>query len=227
MASHASMARHARYPPYTCCVTAQRTLADRRRDATALEIAVAAAALFAEKGVADTTAEAIAERSGVALRTFYRYAGTKVEAVAPLFAVGAAQWQSALADAATDATWAQAVESAIGRVLTIAEPGDAAKAEWTRYLVRAAENDPELAAIWHRVNAESERRVLAVLATNMPDGTDDLLLRLIAAAATAAIRVGVESWAHTDDDFAGPTGPSARARRAFRLLAPRGGDDST
>lgn len=67
---------------------ARPSLTDRRRAETQLEIAITAAALFAERGVEGTGAEEIARASGVALRTFYRYFRTKEEAVAPLLAAG-------------------------------------------------------------------------------------------------------------------------------------------
>ncbi|MEV7631846.1 TetR/AcrR family transcriptional regulator [Microbacterium sp. NPDC089318] len=52
-------------------------LAARRRFATQVEIALAAADLFDRDGYESTTAEAIANRAGVALRTFYRHCSGK------------------------------------------------------------------------------------------------------------------------------------------------------
>lgn len=59
------------------------SLNERRKAATQLDIARAACELFAEHGPDGTTAEDIAHRAGVALRTFYRYFRNKQEAVAP------------------------------------------------------------------------------------------------------------------------------------------------
>ena len=53
------------------------TLTERRKAATQLDIARAAARLFTEHGAQGTTAEAIAAAAGVAPRTFYRYFRTK------------------------------------------------------------------------------------------------------------------------------------------------------
>src|SRR5689334_11486652 len=55
-------------------------LTERRKAATQLDIARAACALFAEHGPDGTTAEDIARRAGVALRTFYRYFRSKQDA---------------------------------------------------------------------------------------------------------------------------------------------------
>ncbi|MYR64299.1 TetR family transcriptional regulator, partial [Streptomyces sp. SID625] len=68
------------------------TLTERRKAATQLDIAHAAAELFATRGPDGTTAEEIARRAGVALRTFYRYFRSKQDAVSPLLADGADRW---------------------------------------------------------------------------------------------------------------------------------------
>lgn len=74
-----------------------RTLTERRKAATQLDIARAAAELFTERGPDGTTAEDIALRAGVALRTFYRYFRSKQDAVAPLLAGGGDRWRELLA----------------------------------------------------------------------------------------------------------------------------------
>ncbi|MCZ4634121.1 TetR family transcriptional regulator, partial [Streptomyces rubrogriseus] len=75
------------------------TLTERRKAATQLDIAHAAAELFATRGPEATTAEEIARRAGVALRTFYRYFRSKQDAVGPLLTDGADRWRALLAEA--------------------------------------------------------------------------------------------------------------------------------
>lgn len=75
-----------------------QSLTERRKAATQLDIARAACELFAEHGPDGTTAEDIAHRAGVALRTFYRYFRNKQEAVAPLLAGGGDAWRALLAE---------------------------------------------------------------------------------------------------------------------------------
>ncbi|WP_262401443.1 TetR/AcrR family transcriptional regulator, partial [Actinomadura sp. CNU-125] len=84
-------------------------LTERRKAATELEIARAAASLFAERGSGGTTVEAIADRAGLSLRTFYRYFPTKQDAVAPLLSTGAQRWLDLLAAAPRDAPAARAL----------------------------------------------------------------------------------------------------------------------
>lgn len=59
------------------------SLTERRKAATRMEIARAAAGLFVKRGLKATRAEDIAQAAGIAPRTFYRYFATKEEAVAP------------------------------------------------------------------------------------------------------------------------------------------------
>ncbi|MGW2561888.1 TetR family transcriptional regulator [Streptomyces sp. NPDC001514] len=209
------------------------SLTERRKAATQLDIARAAAELFAERGPDGTTAEEIAERAGVALRTFYRYFRSKQDAVAPLLAGGAERWRALLAAAGPDTTVPEALERSIAEALS----GQGEEAEeglrWTRGLLRAAAADPALRAVWYRVNQESEERLLPVLAALAGPGADPLGLRLAAAAATDAIRVALETWAETDAPTAGTAdAPAALAVRCLRELmggmrplttGPRGG----
>nr|WP_246319297.1 TetR family transcriptional regulator [Nocardioides kongjuensis] len=187
-------------------------MTERRRAATQLEIARVAARLFTEHGAAGTTAEAIAAAAGIGLRTFYRYSRTKEDAVAPLLTVGGDAWRARLAATEPGVPLIPAVEAAIRDSLGA---GDASSADlpWVRGLLRAAEEDPDLAAVWYRVNRDSEARLAPVLETIAP-ATDPLELRLVAAAATDAIRVSLEDWAQGES----PAAPVELAVRCLRAL---------
>jgi AcrR family transcriptional regulator len=199
----------------------QPSLTERRKAATQLDIARAAAELFAERGPDGTTAEEIAGRAGVALRTFYRYFRNKQDAVAPLLAGGAAEWRAHLADLDPAAGVPTALEQSIADALTATDDRAAESLEWTRGLLRAAQHDPALRAVWYRVNQESEEQLVPVLARLAGDdtGADALDVRLAAAAATDAIRLALEIWAATDAPTEGPGSPAALAVRCLRELA--------
>ncbi|WP_435880371.1 TetR/AcrR family transcriptional regulator [Streptomyces zaomyceticus] len=195
-----------------------RTLTERRKAATQLDIARAAAELFTEQGPDGTTAEDIALRAGVALRTFYRYFRSKQDAVAPLLAGGGDRWREQLAATEPGAALPEALERSIAASLT---PGDAAAEEglrWTRGLLRAAVEDPALRAVWYRVNQESEERLREVVAGLAGPAADPLEVRLAAAAATDAIRIALESWAETDAPVRGDGAPAELAVRCLREL---------
>ncbi|MCX5225775.1 TetR/AcrR family transcriptional regulator [Streptomyces sp. NBC_00233] len=217
------------------------TLTERRKAATQLDIARAAAELFTEHGPDGTTAEDIALRAGVALRTFYRYFRSKQDAVAPLLAGGGDRWRELLAATATtagthaDATAAGgagragaasgpgaglpgALERSIAASLTPADPAAEEGLRWTRGLLRAAAEDPALRAVWYRVNQESEERLREVVAGLAGTGADPLEVRLAAAAATDAIRIALESWAESDAPVRGEGAPAELAVRCLREL---------
>ncbi|WP_408899398.1 TetR/AcrR family transcriptional regulator [Nocardioides sp. R1-1] len=193
------------------------SLTERRRAATRLEIARTAARLFTEHGASGTTAEAIAAAAGIGLRTFYRYSRTKEDAVAPLLTVGGDAWRARLAATEPGAPLLPAVERAIRASLGAGdEDGDLAS---VRGLLRAAGEDPDLAAVWYRVNRDSEAGLLPILARIAP-GADPLELRLVAAAATDAIRVALESWAE-GEEHAAPVELAVRCLRALTAGLPR------
>ncbi|MFE5948373.1 TetR/AcrR family transcriptional regulator [Streptomyces sp. NPDC056480] len=206
------------------------TLTERRKAATQLDIARAAAELFTERGPDGTTAEDIALRAGVALRTFYRYFRSKQDAVAPLLAGGGDRWRELLAATATDgpggagaapgpgAGLPEALERSIAASLTPADPAAEEGLRWTRGMLRAAAEDPALRAVWYRVNQESEERLREVVAGLAGPGADPLEVRLAAAAATDAIRIALESWAETDAPVRGEGAPAELAVRCLREL---------
>lgn len=205
-------------PTYPLGVSNQPTLTERRRTATQLDIARAAAALFAEAGPDGTTAEAIAHRSGVALRTFYRYFRNKQDAVGPLLSGGADRWRALLAEAEPGTGLPTALERAAAEALTARGAEAAEQLNWTRGLLRAAQDDPALRAVWYRINQESEERLLPVLTRLAGEDADPLEVRLAAAAATDAIRVALEAWAETDAPLTGAGSPAELAVRCLREL---------
>ncbi|MFF9397608.1 MULTISPECIES: TetR/AcrR family transcriptional regulator [unclassified Streptomyces] len=209
----------------------QPSLTERRKAATQLDIARAAAALFAERGPDGTTAEDIALRAGVALRTFYRYFRSKQDAVGPLLCGGAERWRALLEAADPGDGFARALEKAVAEALRMPDAQAVEELERTRGLLRAAADDPALRAVWYRVNQESEERLLPVLTRLAGEGADPLEVRLAAAAATDAVRVALESWALTDAPTSGPGSPADLAVRCLheliggmRLFDDRAGD---
>lgn len=199
--------------PYSAGVSSSTSLTRRRWEATRLDIARTAARLFAEQGTGAVTAERIAGEAGVSLRTFYRYFRSKEEAVAPLLGVGAGLWQEALAaSGANDPR--EVIPDLIDQVLGREDSGGGSIGRM-RGLLQAAAEDPALEAVWHRVNHDSERQLCRTI-TTLVDDADPLAVRLLAAAATDAIRIGFEHWVAEDG---GPESPAVLARRAFVQLS--------
>ncbi|WP_435598473.1 TetR family transcriptional regulator [Streptomyces anulatus] len=196
-----------------------RTLVERRRAATQLDIARAAAELFTERGPDGTTAEDIARQAGVALRTFYRYFRSKQDAVGPLLAGGADRWRALLAAAGPDADLPGALESSVVASLHPADDEAEEGLRWTRGLLRAAVDDPALRAVWYRVHQESEERLREVVAGLAGPDADPLEVRLAAAAASDAIRVALETWAEDEGPTRGEGSPATLAVHCLREFA--------
>ncbi|MBH5132020.1 TetR family transcriptional regulator [Streptomyces sp. HB-N217] len=194
------------------------SLTERRKAATQLDIAHAAAELFATRGPEATTAEEIARRAGVALRTFYRYFRSKQDAVGPLLTVGADRWRALLAQAPPGAAPGPALRQAVEEALATPDPQAVEALLRTRGLLRAAADDPALRAVWYRVNQESEELLVPVIARLADGRREPLEVRLIAAAATDAIRIALETWSGTEAPTEGPGSPADLAVRCLRRL---------
>ncbi|MFD9971103.1 TetR/AcrR family transcriptional regulator [Streptomyces sp. NPDC059011] len=196
----------------------RRPLTERRKAATRLEIARAAAELFTERGPHATSAEEIADRAGVALRTFYRYFRSKQDAAGPLLAMGAERWRALLAAAGPGDALPEVLERTLTEALSVPEGGSAEGLRRTRALLRAAVRDPALRVVWYRVNQESEERLVPVLAGLAGPDADPLELRLAAAVAMDALRIGLEVWAASDAPSGAVGGNGSPAGPAVRCL---------
>ncbi|MFG2280541.1 TetR/AcrR family transcriptional regulator [Streptomyces asoensis] len=203
-----------------------------------MDIARAAAGLFAARGLKATRAEDIAQAAGIAPRTFYRYFATKEEAVAPLYAAGAERWTEAVRAAPAGLSVPQALEHAVRHTLVPGGGVSAAACEWARTLIRLAGASPALGKVWAEVCHTSETALMDVLAERAaavapqadasapvpdasPSASDNVAFayrRFTATVAGAAVRVAVESWAATDSPPTGRQGPAELALRNLRAL---------
>jgi AcrR family transcriptional regulator len=193
--------------PYAVTVETT-TLTERRKAATERDIAAAAAALFAEQGVAGVTAEQIAARAGVSVRTFYRYFARKEDAIAPILSFGAQRWQEAFAQVG-ERSLREQIPTVIRAQLA---EGDGLELETMLGALRGLDDDAAMRDVWLRVNDDSERRLREIFQER---GVAAWEARLIAAVATDAIRVGLEQWTADPD---GPR-PAVRAVDAFLVMS--------
>ncbi|MEU6478551.1 TetR family transcriptional regulator [Streptomyces sp. NPDC047017] len=194
------------------------SLTERRKAATQLDIAHAAAELFATRGPDGTTAEEISRQAGVALRTFYRYFRSKQDAVSPLLATGAERWRALLEATEPGTALPEALEAAVRQALAVPDEEAVQALLRTRGLLRAAADDAALRAVWYRVNQESEERLVPVIARLAGERARPLEVRLAAAAATDAIRIALETWAAGEAGAQGPDSPADLAVRCLRRL---------
>ncbi|MEV0735517.1 helix-turn-helix domain-containing protein [Streptomyces sp. NPDC050549] len=193
-----------------------------------MQIARAAAGLFARHGLRATRAEDIAQSAGIAPRTFYRYFATKEEAVAPLYAVGAQRWADAVRAAPPALSVPEALEHGVRHTLTPGVGVSMNSWTWVRTLIGMAESSPGLRRVWAEVCQASERTLGEVLLERVTRGDPVLApgapgvtspeLRFAAAVASAAVRTAVEGWASGEEHPGTPAGPAESALRNLRAL---------
>lgn len=164
---------------------ARVSLAERRRTHTRLEIAKVALALFVERGYDRVTAEAIADESGVSLRTFYRYFLGKDEVLSPIMTAGTDEFVALISERPAEEELATAVERAYGE-MTAREDRDARK------LIALLNEVPTLRARWMADLRTIEQALIPVIRERVPRPLDDAQAELTAAAIVTALRVTLE-----------------------------------
>lgn len=136
-------------------------LTERRKAATRLEIAREAVRLFADRGVAATTAEEIAAAAGISQRTLWRYTSSKELCVRPLLTYALDFVIALMRSWPRDRPLAEAV---VGTSTPQADGARDADAEALRDLVRLTRTEPGLRAVWLQVHHDAEPAFAEVLA---------------------------------------------------------------
>lgn len=172
------------------------SLTEQRRLQTRLEIAEAAAALFADRGYDTTTVENIASAAGISLRTFYRYCPAKEDALTPLFASSVGQLVDVLAEHPAEEPLSAAVEASFGTETAGRRLEDTARA---RRLVRVLGTVPVLKMRWLAAGREMQERLAPALASRVDAPLDSLEVRLLTTAVLDAFTVTMEHWAWQDE----------------------------
>lgn len=171
-------------------------LTERRKAATRLEIAREAVRLFADRGVAATTAEDIAVAAGISQRTLWRYTSSKELCVSPLLTY-ALDFVTALMR-----SWPRdrsLVEAVAGTPSSLQDAPADADAEALRDLVLLTRTEPGLRAVWLQVHHDAELVFAEVIAERTGHEPDDLGPRMQATVLNGALRVAVEQWAWSAD----------------------------
>lgn len=187
-------------------------LTERRKAATRLEIAREAVRLFADRGVAATTAEEIAAAAGISQRTLWRYTSSKELCVRPLLTYALDFVIALMRSWPRDRPLAEAV---VGTPAPRADGARDADAEALRDLVRLTRTEPGLRAVWLQVHHDAEPAFAEVLAERAGHGPDDLEPRVQSTLLNGALRVAVEQWAWGADPQ--PLPLSATIHRALAI----------
>ncbi len=199
-------------------------LTEQRKAATRLDIARAAVRLFAGKGVAATTAEEIAAAAGVSLRTLWRYFPTKESCVLPLLTTGVADIAEALRAWPRGADITELAHRLGGR--------DDTDVPTLLALVRLAQTEPPLRAVWLQVHDDAEPVFAAALAERAGEPAGSLPIRVQAAVVNSALRAAVEHYASHDGSGSNGSGSNgsgedllATVRAALLTAAEFGGGE--
>ncbi|MFF7248793.1 TetR family transcriptional regulator [Embleya sp. NPDC008237] len=160
--------------------------------------------LFAERGFDETTVEDIAEASGMALRTFYRYFRSKEETVAPVLSAGIADWVERLAACDPAVGLLEAMTTSYRAAMRHAREVDGVDDAQLRVVLRTADGHPALRAVWLGVHHDCEERLRPVIAARVGAAragaaeaveVDGLAVDLAAGVANVAVRVAMRRWA--------------------------------
>ncbi|GAB2738757.1 TetR/AcrR family transcriptional regulator [Amycolatopsis magusensis] len=162
-------------------------LTERRKAETRLEIARAAVRLFTTRGVAATSVEDIAAAAGISVRTFWRYATGKEDSVQPLLTAGIDLLAGVLSEwrPGEDITAAfdEAARATVAEVPTMVA------------LVRLAQEESGLRAVWLRAHNDAELVFADTIARSTGRAAGDLQARVLAAIVNGAVRAAVEHYA--------------------------------
>lgn len=156
-----------RYNVVMTLSSGSRSLRERQHVRTRDDIQAAAFALFTERGYADTTVAQIAERAGVAVRTFFRYFPAKEDVVFGDHADAVARLRAALTDASPDDPPLRRVRQA---VIAVQQPGQHPEREIMR--ARLIVEVPSLRARFHRLAEDFESVVADALREETGSDTD-------------------------------------------------------
>ncbi|MET9595593.1 TetR family transcriptional regulator [Streptomyces sp. NPDC006516] len=167
-------------------------LTERRKAATRLEIAREAVRLFAERGVAATTADEIAAAAGISQRTLWRYSSSKELCVRPLLTYALDSVTVLMRSWPRDKPLSEAVAGGPSSLTEASPPTDA---EALRDLVLLTRTEPGLRAVWLQVHHDAELVFAEVVAERTGHRPDDLEPRVQATLLNGALRIAVEQWA--------------------------------
>jgi AcrR family transcriptional regulator len=166
---------------------ARPALTERRKAQTRRDIAETALTLFARDGYDDVSAEAIAEETGVSLRTFYRYFSTKDEVLSPIITEATAEIVGAIAARPARESLATAVQRAYAEIRPQQGP------EGVRALIGFLTDVPALRARWLSDLRTIEDALVPVVQRRARRPMSDEQALITAAAIVTALRIAVET----------------------------------
>lgn len=173
-------------------MAATTSLAERKRTAMRQRIAAAAAQLVADRGLAGTTVDRIADEADIGRATFFRYFNSKEDAVAEGMTV---HWLNRITAAlAAQPERLSATDAVIGAFKELAG-GFADVEDQIRELAVLTRSSDTLAAWTLHIYVRYELAIADLIAPRLPRlAPQDPRPRLIGALAMAAVRIALDDW---------------------------------
>ncbi|MYW69953.1 TetR family transcriptional regulator [Streptomyces sp. SID8379] len=179
--------------------TADRRQIKARRTREAL--AEAAVALVLEKGLADVTVEAIAERADVTRRTFSRHFSGKEDAALDFTRTDGDRINAALRERPADEPPLLAYRGAVAEWLSDRETSSWHHRPEQRLLYAAVDREPALFAAYERIRVDAQDESVRIIADRL--GTDparDLRPEVVVGAAAGVLTAALRTWARGGTD---------------------------
>jgi AcrR family transcriptional regulator len=194
--------------------TGRPPLTERRKTETRMEVARAAVRLFLAKGVANSSAEEIAEAAGISSRTLWRYFPTKESCVTPLLTGMIELIAQFLQSWRSDQGMTEVFD-------TVGLHDNVADRTTMVDLVRLTRTEPGLRAVWLEAHRQAEPAFAEALARRAELPGPDLAVTLQAAMINTALRVGIEYYAFSTDHGGAETLDYEAAMRESLMIAAR------
>jgi AcrR family transcriptional regulator len=171
------------------------SLRERKKQQTRAALQEHALRLFLTRGYEATTIEDIAEAAGVSPRTFFRYFATKEEVL--IKDPYDRRFLDVFLERPQEEPIVESIRVAMRSVLPTVM-SDESEAMLLR--AKLMSQTPELSAqMWHNF-AEAETMLAAVIGPRLGEHASRLTVEAAAAAAFAALRVAIQSWAASDGE---------------------------
>ena len=150
-------------------------------------IALVALELFEAHGVRDTTVAQIASGANISVRSFWRYFSSKEDAVRPLLETGLRDAVDRLGSVARGQSFTSAWADP--------SPGEIDDVDVVVRLLRLADREPAISAVWLRVHHDASRSLARAIARHESASEDSLAVRVRAAVLNAALTEAIEYYA--------------------------------
>ncbi|MFD5631942.1 TetR/AcrR family transcriptional regulator [Streptomyces sp. NPDC127072] len=165
------------------------SMSDVRRARLRLEISREASRLFWEQGVAATSGDQIAQAVGMSTRTIWRHFRSKESCAEPIVMQGVVTLISVLRGWPRENSLEEHLAAELTRLGHERPPVDLADEMLAMKMIRLADTEPALRTAWLMACDAMEREMSSVIGSRLDRPSDDLEVRMHAAAAVSVVRV--------------------------------------